>query len=228
LAALASTETDQRVAAARELRVHAAAAVLPLCDALVDPHNEVQIAAAESLGEIGDPRAIAPLSTALRLGLIGGSGPRQLRAGLLLISVLILAVAGFLWGAIAWRIGGGFVGIFNLWVQLAIRHARRRGARSQVSRAISEALVRIAEQHPSPQLRELLPELRALSADHVYQDPGARRASRAAAQRIEALTDELKSLPISSRPAATDAASLPVAVSLPAAEYPDQRSSGKE
>lgn len=218
-AALSANDPELQVAAARELRAHAGAAVPPLCDALSDPHAEVRRAAAESLGEIADPRAIGPLTAALRQSLVGGSGRRQLWAGLLLVFVIILLITGYFWGMIAWHIGGAFFGMFNIWIQAGKRVSSRmsgqRSARSQVCRAISEALIRIAERHPSPQLRELLPELRALSADRIHQDQSARQASRAAAQRIDALTEALKNLPITSHASVPDPASLPVIAEQP-------------
>jgi len=213
--ALCSHDPELQVAAARELQAHGNAAVAPLCEALADPNVEVRQAAAESLGEIADPRAIGPLTAALRQSLVGGSGRRQLWAGLLLVLVIVLLIGGYFWGMIGLHIGSGFFCVFNVWSQAAKRMSGRRNARSQVCRAISEALIGIAERHPSPQLRELLPELRALSADRIHQDQHARHASRAAAQRIEVLTEALKNLPISSHASIPDAATLPVTAGQP-------------
>lgn len=212
---LENHDPEVRAAAAQELQAHPGAATAPLCAALNDPDERVRISAAESLGQLGDPDAIAPLTHALRQSLVGGSGQRQLMAGLLLILIVVVLVGGYLWGALVWRMGGVMV-ISNVSARSVNRLARRRRARSEICRTISHALARIAEQHPSPQLREVIPELRALAADRIHHDQGARQASREAADRIDTVTERLKSLPVSSSSAPVDGKSLPLASGNPA------------
>jgi hypothetical protein len=119
--------------------------------------------------------------------------------------MLDLVVAGYFWGALYWRMSGCVFVLTNGTFQVFQCISHRRRARSQVCRAVSGALTRIAERHPSPQL----------PADRVYQDQHARQATREAAQRIDLLTQKLKSLPLSSNPAAADPGSLPVAAAEP-------------
>lgn len=206
---LENHDPEVRAAAAQELRAHPGAATAPRCAALNDPDERVRISAAESLGQLGDPDAIGPLTHALRRSLVGGSGQRQLVAGLLLMLIVFVLVGGYLWGALVWRMGGVMV-ISNVFARSVNRLARRRRARSETCRTISLALARIAEQHPSPQLREIIPELRALAADRIHQDQVARQASREAADRIDSLTERLKSLPVSSSSDPGDSRSLPL------------------
>lgn len=213
--ALQSDDAELRLAAAQELRDYGTPATLPLCGALVDVDETVRVVAAESLGVLGDSRAVGPLTAALRQSLVGGSGRKQLVGGALLALGLLLLVGGYFWGAFIGRMGGGLMVLgcaSSQWIQ---RLQRQRRARSQFCRAISEALVQIAEQHPTPELREVLPELKALAVDRFYQDRHAQRASLKAVQRIETLTHELKNLPISSSASTTNRAALPLASSDP-------------
>lgn len=80
---------------------------------------------------------------------------------------------------------------------------------SKTCHAIAEALTRIVERTPTPDLRAILPELKAIAFDIVHQDKSTRAASRQAAQRIEALTEQLKNLPLPAAAPLSDAATLP-------------------
>jgi hypothetical protein len=67
---------------------------------------------------------------------------------------------------------------------------------SRVCHAVTRALGAIAGRHPTPELRSVVPDLKALAADRVLQDAKARRTAHKAVERIEALTAELQSLPV--------------------------------
>src|SRR5687768_12680906 len=70
-----------RVRAARRLQDYGPLALEPLCGALRDHELNVRVAAAESLGYIGDERAVQPLTEALRHCFVGQSAHRQLVVG---------------------------------------------------------------------------------------------------------------------------------------------------
>lgn len=57
---------DEKFEAARALRHYGESAVEPLCVALRDSDLRVRTAAADSLGELEDPRALPPLVETLR------------------------------------------------------------------------------------------------------------------------------------------------------------------
>ena len=78
--------------------------------------------------------------------------------------------------------------------------------------AFTETIATLSEAAPTPELRELLPDLRILAADRLQQAPEARQAFTAAAERIDLLTRDLRVLPI----AATGPASSPDALPRPA------------
>src|SRR5688500_2010333 len=82
-AALHAGETRERIRAARGVRSCGSAAVEALCAALRDKEAEVRIAAAQSLGHIGDERAVQPLASALRTCFVGHSARWQLVTGAL-------------------------------------------------------------------------------------------------------------------------------------------------
>src|SRR4028118_46108 len=86
--------------AARPPRAAGRSAVEPLCVALLDRDPTVIIAAAESLGHLGDERAVQPLTEALRDSFIGRSGRKQLVIGVLVLVAAILLVVFFLASAI--------------------------------------------------------------------------------------------------------------------------------
>jgi hypothetical protein len=76
----------------------------------------------------------------------------------------------------------------------ALRQQRRE--RSALHCAVVEALACIAERVPTAAARAVLPDLRLTAVDVLQQDARTRRYSRAAAERIEAATRDLRSLPL--------------------------------
>lgn len=191
-------------------------AIEPLLQALQDPEMDVRIAAAEALGRVGDARAIQPLVAALRATFGGKSGREFRTAGILLIVGVVVVYIAVQMGLGAAGIGsagaamsGGISFIFNAMVL-------RRKAQSRMSRAITEALGRIAERDPAPELHALVPDLRAIAADSLQQEKEARAASREAASRIEAVTAKLKDLPLPTSGSASGPEALPRPAGPPA------------
>lgn len=193
--ALREGSIPERVEAARWLREFGGEAVLPLCDALEDPLTVVRRAAARSLGEIGDPRAIDPLARALHRCFIGGSPRKQLTygrlgtigAGLFGLGCLLL------WPfALLEALQALFQGLYAF----GRRTEPQAEQESLLAAAYVSAVAQIAERSPTPELRSLLPDLKAASADLLFLDGRTRRISRQAAARIDRLTTRLKSLPL--------------------------------
>src|SRR5207302_1243878 len=132
----------------------------------------------------------------------GRSAGWQLTVGFVVLTIGLALSAGLVWGLV-WGsvalIGGGLVGflhLFNLIARCVASYFDRRRRHSKVCKAITEALTRIAERCPTPELRGVLPELKVVAADVLQQDATARVASRKAAARIQSLTERLKSLPV--------------------------------
>ncbi len=206
--------TEQRLKAAKSLRDYDTHAVEPLCLALNAEEINVRVAAVESLGHIGDERAVQPLVEAFKRCFVGRSLWRQM-----LVSFVVFVVSmGLAMMFHEMSRGKSFiVAIFFILCQMiasAIWFAYY-GERKEVRKtchAIAEALTSIVERTPTPELRAILPELKTIAFDIVHQDKSTRAASRQAAQRIEALTEQLKNLSLPASAPASDAATLPRAV----------------
>lgn len=184
----------RRLAAARDLAAFGPEALDPLFELLQDHDQEVSIAAAESLGAIGDERAIEPLTRALRGSFWGGSARANLWLGLALLVGLVLVGAALTLGVIFLKVAALWI-IFHIWrIPKSIFDRRRR--RSQFVRAVSEALMRIAEANPSPVLSSVVTDLRTVAMDKLQQEPETRKITGAAAERIESLVGQLRSLPV--------------------------------
>ena len=204
LVALREGSVETRADAARQLRDFAPECVEPLCAALKDTEEPVRSAAAESLGLIGDERAVQHLVEALKAGFPGKSARRhRVVAVLACITVPLALIAGVAMLIATkgegfgdallnanWFSGGGKVKVHN-------------------TRAIAQALTKIADRSPTPGLREALPELREIAADSIQQDKRSRAASRAAARKIDALTTKLDALPVVATAPGLDEATLP-------------------
>ncbi|MCS6859530.1 MAG: HEAT repeat domain-containing protein [Abditibacteriales bacterium] len=222
----------QRRHAAQALRDHGAAAVEPLCHALRDKDLNVRVAAAESLGVIGDERAVQALIEALHAVFIWRSPQLQTMSGLLLLpGFLMLSVVALLLAAtgvagvqmlILEQIGqfpsagaaatlGMIFGALSGCVILVMRDIIYGKIRRQnlLCHTIIMSLMRIGEKRPLPELRNILPDLRAIARDVLRHGEGTRAIARQAARRIEALTEQLKNLPLPAAAPAPDAATLP-------------------
>lgn len=201
--------TSTRLRAAKSLREYGSWAIESLCLVLQDKDLNVRAAAAESLGHIGDERAIQPLIEALRRCFLGRSVYWQFIVGLLVMPLLILLIVKGMAAA-------GAVALVGCFSQPFIIDYQERREASKLCQIIVDALVRIAEHCPTPELRAVIPDLRAIAADVLQQEKQARAASRQAAQRIEDLTEQLKNLPLPAAAPAPDAATLPRAAAAPA------------
>jgi hypothetical protein len=189
---LVTGSTVTKVEAIRQFAYYGELAVMPLCAALRDRAPDVHTAAAETLGEVGDERAIRPLADALQRCFDGGSAVRNVLLGigavfgmvvlLLLALVTTIMTTG---GTALWEWGKV---VAELW--------RSRRRRTERIRILTEALARISERTGSPELRRVLPDLRIVALDVLSQGRQTRATSRAAVARIEALTSELRDLPL--------------------------------
>lgn len=212
-----SSGASLRARAAISLREFGSEAVEPLCTALSDRSQDVRVAAAESLGCIGDPAAVQPLMEALRATFVGHSARRQLMMGFLVAAAAVTLVLGFIWGSIALKTGGMAYLFFQGFGRVFKKYFEKRHSRSRECAAISDALGDIAERNPTPAMRAVLPELKLVAADVLQQAAATRAVSQDAARRIETLTEKLKDLPVpaAAGPAA-DQASLPRPAEAPA------------
>ncbi|MFN3648509.1 MAG: HEAT repeat domain-containing protein [Armatimonadota bacterium] len=197
--ALRSPCARARLAAVEALRrLPRPEVVPPLCRALRDREPRVRFAAAEALAEVGDERAIGPLQEALRASLVGRSAWRHLAFGWLMCLATMLVIINA--SVIAHRLLDlkeyWLVGILTGLGQALIGRVLDWRGRGQGRRALIDALVRIGERHPTPELRQVIRDLRVIGSGWVQQDPSTRPVSEKAARRIRELTDNLKSLPL--------------------------------
>ncbi|HTE18392.1 MAG TPA: HEAT repeat domain-containing protein [Armatimonadota bacterium] len=209
LAYLEEGASAARLKAVAALRDRQPWAIEDLCRALKDEDQDVRIAAAAALGEVGDDRAIQPLAEALRECFVGRSARTQATTGLLIVATVVLFFSGFAMGLFWLDSGLAFFSVSYWIIPSVIIYFRLRRLRGEFCPVITEALARIAERHPTLELRNVLPDLRAVAADPLQQEKGTRAASRAAADRIDALTEKLQSLPLPASTPAPDVAALP-------------------
>lgn len=169
----------ERQTAADALRRLGAVAAEPLYELLSHDNHNVRIRAAEILADIGDVRAVQPLTNAL---------------------------------------DDCFAKHESVWKQflnaLALNYKLPRWNEAAIFIA---AIVNIAEREPSPELHIAIPILSRI-ADMVaftYDQWAVREAAFNAAQRIEALTEQLKSLPIPAEASQSDVKELPIPTNAP-------------
>jgi len=196
-----------RLNAARRLAEHGPAAAPALAAALGDANLKVRLAAAEALGQVGDARSVAPLIEALRSLFPGKSARRSRLAIWLLLITGVMAV--FAVAAVMLVSGDGVGGLLIslLGGLCAAGAARSTGpSLSECCRVMAEALARIAERDPTPELLGATASLREIAADTLQQEPAARAACRAAAERIEALAAAARDLPVAASAPVTEAA----------------------
>lgn len=182
---------DVKMEAARTLRHYGLPAVEPLCLALRDPDLRVRTAAAESLGELEDPRAIQPLVEALRALFARRSARWDFWVGVAQVLGMLTALGLTL---------ATFTAVRNRSLhqsaELLNEFEDGRQRRNDLLQAIATALGRIGERHPSTELCSILPELKFVARDVIQQRKSTRAASREAAARIEALAAHLQELPV--------------------------------
>lgn len=209
MGALGSRNAAMRSAAASALgEIGDPTAERPICALLGDSDLTVRAAAATALGELGLEESIPALMEAYRMCFVGQSARTQRLIGLGMALLGVLLFVLIFWGAVGAKIGGIF-GVFNLAHQIPSAYFRARRAKSTVACAITEALVKIAERNPRPELHRLVPELRAVAGDRLQHEKATRKASRVAAERIEALTAAFHDLPVAAGAPAPDPATLP-------------------
>jgi hypothetical protein len=208
---LRGADKDLRGRTAYRLRDKGAAAVPALCEALKDPDLAVRAAAAESLAEIGDARAIGPLSEALKTCFDTGSARKQRWIGILVLAVIVVVFATLFYGVIALKIAGAMGGSWYWIARGMTAYYRRLRQRGPQITAFANALDRIASREPSPELRALLPELEAVAGDPLLHTATTRAATREVADRIAALTERIKSMPVAAAAPEVDADHLPIA-----------------
>jgi HEAT repeat protein len=189
-----------------------------LCGALSDKSSRVRLAAAEALGRIlkdsGDERAIEPLLKAIRSCFVKGSARWHLVMGLMVTLSFLLVLAALVWGSIALNVAAIIQGISACLNYIGFYYEHRR-TQSKICQQLLEALANVVERNPAPELRVLLPDLKAISADVIQQGSQTRALSRQAAQKIETLTEQLKNLPLPASAPAPDTKTLPRVADAP-------------
>lgn len=182
-----------------------------LCFALKDRHDAVRTATAKALGEVGSVETITPLLQALRVCLVNKEERLRLLYNLMLLPIFFVFSM--------WRFGylpsWMFYFAVGSCVAALVSAYQKRHAQSQVCQTITDALTRIAERIPSPEVRSALPDLQAVANDVLFRNAETRAASRRAVQRIEVLTEQLKSLPLPASAPPPDSATLPRVADTP-------------
>lgn len=203
-------------------RVDHESAIPALCDALQDQDIAVRTAAARALDTFPDSGTLPLLGQALRMSFLRRSARQQRISGwLAMVSPLaagLIAVGVFVAAPDVMRNGWGMGAGTLLWVLIVAWIFRLEAWRDRVSLMVRVIARKAETAEPSPELRLLAEDLRALGADDVYHFRSTRRLSVAAAERIEASIAELKDLPVASQPPDLEAGSLPRPTSV-ASDY---------
>lgn len=204
---------DVKMEAARTLRHYGPSAVEPLCFALRDPDLRVRTAAAESLGELEDPRAIQPLVEALRALFARCSARWDFWVGVAQVLGMLTALGLTLATFTAVRSRS-----LHQSPELLNEFEDGRQRRNDLLQAIATALGRIGERHPSAELCSILPDLKFVARDVIQQRKSTRAASREATVRIEALAAHLQELPVPVADGRAELVDLPGPAVEPASE----------
>ena len=179
-----------------------------LCGRLLDPNERLRIAAAQALAFVGDERAIEPLAVAIRRCFVGGSRRRQfwLGFGAVVGVIILLPIAASFCGHGDWI--GTPLEYGYLVIPIGAAWAWKRRVTRNSLRWFSRALTAIAERRPSPVLRGVVPDLKALGTDYL-QAPETWLAAQWAVERIEELTASNRTLPVAVTARIADGESLP-------------------
>jgi hypothetical protein len=202
-------DVEVQVAVIRSIaKVGGAASHELLLEALKSDQLQARVAAAEALSERGGKEVVLPLIDAYHRCFLGRSARRQRRMGpLLLLLVMALAVSFFtLLSSGSPNEAGLFLQMLlsaGAGVFMALRSRDRSGK-------VLEAILKVAERSPHPELGRLLPELHAVASDRLQYSRGTRDISHLAAQRIESLTAAFKDLPVPAAPTERSPEILPV------------------
>ncbi len=207
------SETSVRVKIVHALgQLKSPQAIEPLCAALQEKNREVRLAAAEALGVIGEhvgsAAILEPLLKALRACFTGWRARWPFIFKGIWFSFLLLKTTSLLLGFSKFTLDDVLFYILMLCVY-GLGYIFERDSQSKSCQAILESLLRIAERNPIPEIRAALPELKSIARDVVQLNRRARVTSRQTVQRIEALTEQLKKLPLPASAPAPDATVLP-------------------
>lgn len=214
------TKQDRRKAA-QALSGFGDAAVEPLAWGLLDEDLDVRAEVARALEVVGDERAVGPLRAALRSHFLGKS-PRWHRYAPLLLALPAIPIL-IVWATSSSRVFATIQVIVQIPTLFAVHYylgKSHREQRSRSLRALIDALAAIATRKPVPELSHVVEDLRVASRDRIQHSTDTREAARLAAEQIEALTAELRSLPVAAAgPGATpDVLPRPAEASLPRAD----------
>ena len=214
-----------------------------LCEFLESPKLRTRILAAKKLQQVGDERAVEPLSRMLGryagpvspwvtgIGRLFLLGMMVSIAGLLTIALIaVLAWTSTLYG---WRIaaaiafGGAYLamGFFVLGQVFDLRPAQSIAAHWRDTaakfnghdlavRSAVDALAAIAVRCPGNALQQSLPVLRKVSSDPVRHNRKTREAATRAAARVQMSSAGCRRLPIAAHAPQLDPARLPIAAGV--------------
>lgn len=179
-------------------------ALAPLIRLLNDGEESVSIAAARSLGRLGDARAAPALTAALR------RDRSPCAVAMRVLIVCVAAGAAPLASLLLYRLVGAaslLVILPALLIGLANFYCFQRES-SRHSAALVTALSQIAAASPSRDMTPLLPHLERVARDRLWQTPRTRAASRTAMRSIGAFLEASRNLPSPAAPA-PDGSDLP-------------------
>jgi len=170
-------------------------------------YPDIRDYAAQKLGEIGDERALVPLMAAYQR-CFPGIAPRKMHllGRYLVISYgLITLVALWMWTCGKFAVQDILLSGF---IAFSMRPSGR--CRGEAWRVVLEAIMKVAERSPQPELQRLLPDLQSIAIDRFQVHREAREIARSAADRIQVLTAAIHDLPVPAGAHPPGAESLPV------------------
>jgi hypothetical protein len=179
-----------------------------LLELLGSDYLDVRQHAARLLGELGDDRALRPLMEVCSRCFAGQPVRQRRRMGRWILLPWFLVAGATLW---SWGSGHCDVKDLTLLMFFAIAFIGSR-SRGEAWRVYLEAILKIAERNPRPELHQLLPDLQFISGDRIQHYPEAREVARAAAARIEKLTATIQDLPLPAVAPAPKEDTLPIPV----------------
>lgn len=214
-AALNDPLLEVRLPAISSLARLGAVSTEALVSALDNKCLRTRMAAAEALGQVGDRRAVEPLSRYLQ-DRISRSPFKQrwlINLGHFVIPSAFLSIIAFSGVKGSMLIGVGISMFMGTLLDVCTRQSRSRQIR-----CYANAIRRVAEREAVEDARDLIPTLAAVATDVVMQNGAARRACQEAAAALQGSTSVLTLPVVAAPPPSAESLPIPAGAGRPPCE----------